>query len=138
LRRALEINEHSLGKDHPAVAKNLNSLAQLLQNTNRQAEAELLMRRALEINERSLGKDHPDVAIILHNLASFLRATNRFAEAEPIMRRAVEILLKFTRTTGHSHPHLQPVVDSYGELLKAMGRSPEELRKLAPELFNGQ
>ena len=81
----------SYGPDHPNVAIRLNNLAQLLQDTNRLAEAEPLMRRALAIDETSYGPDHPNVAIDLNNLASLLQATNRLAEAEPLMRRALAI-----------------------------------------------
>ena len=87
MRRALTIDENSFGPDHPNVAIRLNNLAQLLQATNRLAEAEPLMRRALEIDEKRFGPDHPNVAIRLNNLAGLLRATNRLAEAEPLMRR---------------------------------------------------
>ena len=48
----------------------MNDLAQLLQATNRLAEAEPLMRRALAIDEQSYGADHPEVAIDLNNLAA--------------------------------------------------------------------
>ncbi len=51
MRRALSIDERSLGPDHPNVAVGLNNLAQLLKATNRLAEAEPLMRRALAIDE---------------------------------------------------------------------------------------
>ena len=50
MRRALAIDEKSYGADHPAVARDLNNLAQLLQATNRLGEAEPLMRRALAID----------------------------------------------------------------------------------------
>ncbi|MHC4676409.1 MAG: tetratricopeptide repeat protein, partial [Planctomycetota bacterium] len=56
MRRALAIDEASLGKDHPNVAIHLNNLAGLLQDTNRFAEAEPLIRRALAIGEASLGE----------------------------------------------------------------------------------
>ena len=46
----------------------------LLQDTNRLAEAELLMRRALAIDETSSGPEHPEVAIRLNNLAQLLQA----------------------------------------------------------------
>ena len=49
MRRALAIDERSVGKDHTTVATDLNNLAQLLKDTNRLAEAEPLMRRVLEI-----------------------------------------------------------------------------------------
>ncbi len=47
MRRALIIDEKSFGPEHPNVAIGLSNLAQLLQATNRLAEAEPLMRRAL-------------------------------------------------------------------------------------------
>ena len=63
MRRALAIDEASFGPDHPNVARDLNNLAQLLQDTNRLSDAEPLMRRALAIDEASFGPDHPNVAI---------------------------------------------------------------------------
>jgi hypothetical protein len=139
MRRALGIDEKSYGSDHPLVAIRLNNLASLLQDTNRQAEAEPLIRGALEIDEKSYGSDHPDVAIDLNNLAALLQDTNRLAEAEPLMRRMVEIFLRFTRSTGHQHPHLQAAVNNYGGLLMQMGMTREQviarLREMAPELF---
>ena len=62
---------------------------QLLQATNRPAEAEPLMRRALAIDETAFGAEHPNVARDLNNLASLLQDTNRLAEAEPLVRRAL-------------------------------------------------
>jgi len=50
MRRALEIDEKSFGKDHPEIAIDLNNLAGLLQETNRFSEAESLMHRALQID----------------------------------------------------------------------------------------
>ena len=85
------IGEASFGPDHPTVAIYLNSLAGLLQTTNRLTEAEPLMHRALAISEASFGPDHPTVATRLSNLAALLQATNRLAEAEPLMRRALVI-----------------------------------------------
>jgi nephrocystin-3 len=127
MRRALAINERSLGSDHPEVATQLNNLATLLHHTNRLAEAEPLMRRALAIDEQSYGPEHPRVAICLNNLATLLHDTNRLAEAEPLMRRVVTIFLMSSRDTGHAHPHLQPVVNNYAQLLVAMNRSPSEI-----------
>ena len=137
MRRALAIAEQSYSAEHPKVASHLNTLATLLQATNRLAEAEPLMRRALAIDEQSYGTFHPTVALRLNNLAMLLKATNRLAEAEPLMRRRVDIVLKFTRETGHEHPHLQTAFSNYAELLTAMGRSETEvdaeLRKLQSE-----
>ncbi|HBL26925.1 MAG TPA: tetratricopeptide repeat-containing protein, partial [Acidobacteria bacterium] len=74
MRRALDIDEASVGNDHPDVARDLNNLAQLLQDTNRLAEAEPLMRRAVEILERSLEQEHPRTRNAQRNLAILLEA----------------------------------------------------------------
>ncbi|MCK4628307.1 MAG: tetratricopeptide repeat protein, partial [Sedimentisphaerales bacterium] len=117
----------------------LNNLAGLLQATNRRKEAEPLMRRALTINEASFGVDHPEVARDLNNLAGLLADTNRIEEAEPLMERLSVILLRFTRRTGHPHPHLKDAINNYGNLLMQMGESEEQiaarLKGLDPGMF---
>ena len=126
MRPALAIDERAYGPDHPEVAIRLNNLAQLLQATNRLAEAEPLMRRALAIDERAYGPDHPDVAIRLNNLAQLLQDTNRLDEAEPPMRRALAILLQSTAATGHRLPHLNAAQANYAALLTALGLAPAD------------
>jgi tetratricopeptide (TPR) repeat protein len=122
MRRALAIDERSFGPDHPNVAIRLNNLAQLLQATNRLAEAEPLMRRALAISERSFGPDHPEVATDLDNLAGLLQDTNRLAEAEPLMRRALGIDEK---SLGPDHPNVAVRLINLAGLLRATNRLAE-------------
>jgi tetratricopeptide (TPR) repeat protein len=134
IRRALAINERSYGPEHPNVAIGLNNLAQLLQATNRLEEAEALMRRALAITEKSYGPEHPKVAIRLNNLAQLLQDTNRLEEAEPLMRRTVFIFAKFTRSTGHLHPHLKTALGNYRGILEAMSLGEEEIARRIAEV----
>jgi tetratricopeptide (TPR) repeat protein len=122
MRRALQIDERSLGKDHPSVAVRLNNLAQLLKDTNRLAEAEPLVRRALQIDEQSLGKDHPSVAVRLNNLALLLQDTNRLAEAEPLVRRALQI---DEQSLGKDHPDVAIDLNNLAQLLKDTNRLAE-------------
>ncbi len=88
LNRAISWTESAYGPDDPRTAIALNNLAQLLNDTNRLAEAELLYRRILADIEQAFGREHPNVAAGLNNLAELLRATNRLAEAELLYRRA--------------------------------------------------
>jgi tetratricopeptide (TPR) repeat protein len=134
LRRALAIDEPRFGPDHPEVATDLNNLAELLRATNRLDEAEPLYRRALAIDERAYGPDDPSVATVLNNLALLLQATDRLGEAEPLSRRHLEILLKFTHSTGHEHPHLRAAIDNYTSLLEDMGQSPAQIRTRLDEI----
>ncbi|MBN1973432.1 MAG: tetratricopeptide repeat protein [Sedimentisphaerales bacterium] len=139
MKHAIEIDEKSFGKDHRNIARDLNNLAKLYQNTNRLKEAEPLMKRVLEINEKSFGKDHPDVAMCLNNLAMLYKDTIRLQEAEPLMERSLLIIIRFTRQTGHPHPHLETAIDNFASLLIQIGYSKEQvherLKKLMPELF---
>jgi tetratricopeptide (TPR) repeat protein len=116
------------------VARELNNLAQLLQDTNRLAEAEPLMRRALAIDEASYGTDHPEVARGLNNLAQLLKATNRLAEAEPLMRRALAI---DEASYGTDHPNVAISLNNLAQLLKATNRlaEAEPLMRRVVEIF---
>jgi tetratricopeptide (TPR) repeat protein len=134
IRRALAIDEKSYGPDHPNVARDLSTLAQLLQATNRLGAAEPLMQRALAIVVESYGLDHPEVAIRLNNLAQLLQDTNRLAEAEPLMRRHLEIFFKFTRDTGHEHPHLLGAIGNYSDLLLQMGYTEKQVHERLQEI----
>jgi len=122
MRRALAIDERSLGPDHQEVATGLISLAYLLQTTNRFAEAEPLARRALEIYERSFETDHPEVVSALNNLAQLLKDTNRLAEAEPLMRQALAIC---ERSFGPDHPRVATQLNNLASLLKVTNRLSE-------------
>jgi tetratricopeptide (TPR) repeat protein len=134
MQRGVEILEKSIGKNHPNVASALNNLALLLKATNRLEEAEPLVRRALAIDEKSYGPEHPEVAVALNNLALLLQDTNRLEEAEPLTRRVVAIFLKFTRSTGHLHPHLKPVFGNYRGILEAMSLGEEEIARRIAEV----
>ncbi|MGI9287597.1 MAG: tetratricopeptide repeat protein, partial [Pseudomonadales bacterium] len=114
LQCALAIDEARLGSEHPKVARDLNNLTRLLQDTNRLKEAEPLMRRALAIDEASYGSEHPEVAKDLNNLSQLLKATNRPNEAEPLMRRALAI---FEASAGSEHPYVATKLNNLAQLL---------------------
>jgi predicted component of type VI protein secretion system len=122
LLRALANDEASFGDAHPNFAIRLKNLAQLLQATNRLAEAEPLMRRALAIDEASFGDAHPNVARDLKNLAQLLQATNRPAEAEPLMRRALAI---DEASFGDAHPDVARDLNNLAQLLQHTNRLAE-------------
>ena len=104
------------------VAAASSDLAQLLQNTNRIAEAEPLMRRTLEIDVATFGEQHPTVAKDLCNLAALLEDTNRLGEAEPLRRRALEIDVT---TFGEQHPIVATDLFNLAVLLQDTNRIAE-------------
>lgn len=109
-KRALEIREKVLGKDHPDVAKQLNNLALLCQNQVRNLlsfcrnfssekfdlflqgkceEVERYYQRALEIYESKLGPDDPNVAKTKNNLASAYLKQGKYKEAEVLYKQVL-------------------------------------------------
>jgi tetratricopeptide (TPR) repeat protein len=85
-RRALEIREKSLGKDHPSVVTSLINLALLYMAQGKYDKAEPMYRRVLKINEKSPGKNHPSITTLSKNLAALLRKKDRKAEAQRWMK----------------------------------------------------
>jgi len=90
-RKALAVQESTLGPDHPATANTLNNLATYLDRRGKPEEAEPLQRRALDILDRSLGPLHPDTAAMLTTLAVMLDRQGKLAESEALYRKAVQI-----------------------------------------------
>ena len=125
MRRALAIDEKSFGPEHPNVAIRLNNLAQLLQATNRLAEAEPLMRRALAIDEKSFGPEHPNVAIRLNNLAAAAAGhqpagRGRAADAPRARHRREELR---SRPSQRRHHAQQPGPAAAGHQPAGRGRA---------------
>jgi tetratricopeptide (TPR) repeat protein len=133
-KRALEIDEKALGKDHPDTATSLNTLAVLYHHQGKYAEAEALYKRALEIREKAIGKDHPATATSLNDLANLYHRQGKYAEAEPLLKLALEITEK---AIGKDHPATTLVLENYVYLLYKMNRD-EEATKLAARADGGR
>ena len=125
-KRALDIHEKALGKDHPSTATSLNNLALLYDSQGKYAEAEPLYKRALDIHEKALGKDHPSTARSLNNLAVLYDSQGKYAEAEPLYKRALVI---FEAALGPEDPNVATLLENYADLLRKMNRE-EEAAKL--------
>ena len=77
IRRALVIDEASPLGDHIRTANHLNTLAQILQKTDRSNEAETLMRRHLEVFlniTRHARYEHRHLRPAVMNYAKLLQA----------------------------------------------------------------
>ena len=134
--RYLDIAKDFYPPNAPKIARGLNILALLLQETNRHSEAEPLTRRALAIDEASYGPNHPNVATGLNNLARLLQETNRHNEAEPLYRRALEIN---EASYGPNHPKVATGINNLAFLLNQTNRhsEAEPLYRRALEIVEG-
>ena len=96
MRRALAIDEASLGPGHLKVAMHLNNLAALLKATNRLSDAEPLRRRHLEMIIQSTAAtsyEHPHLSAAIANFSELLEEMGRSqaqirAQVEELRSRA--------------------------------------------------
>jgi CHAT domain-containing protein/tetratricopeptide (TPR) repeat protein len=152
-RRALAIQERSLGPEHPALANTLNNLAAMLDQQGKPVEAEALQRRALAILEKTLGPLHPDTASTLTTLAVSLDRQGRIVDSEQTYQRAVETsraagnprtLLLNTSRLGFSlakRGRLREALPYYREAIDTLDRLYVRTRGLSEEtrqVFLGQ
>jgi tetratricopeptide (TPR) repeat protein len=87
-QRALQLQESTLGSEHPAAFRTLSHLATTDCSAGRFQEAEPLYLRAIEVGEQCLGAAHPDVVATLSNYAALLRKLHRKGEALKLEARA--------------------------------------------------
>lgn len=105
----------------------INTRAYLLDELNRNDEAELLYREVLQLLD-----DHPSLrgqesVGNRNNLAMLLMEMNRFAEAAAEFKRGIDEAIIMV---GAEHPYVAIFRNNYGECLARLGRHDEALREL--------
>ncbi|XP_072268408.1 nephrocystin-3 [Pyxicephalus adspersus] len=124
-RRALQLEELTLGKDTADNARTLNELGVLYYLQNNLETAEMFLKRSLEMRERILGPEHPDCAQSLNNLAALYNEKKQYDKAEELYERALDIR---RRALSPDHPSLAYTVKHLAVLYKRKGK----LDKAAP------
>lgn len=76
-RRALQLHEKVLGKEHPDTLDSMSNLALVLDSLGKYEEAEQMHRQTLKLRKRELGAEHPDTRRSRNNLADCLGAKRR-------------------------------------------------------------
>ncbi|CAG04288.1 unnamed protein product, partial [Tetraodon nigroviridis] len=124
-RRALQLEELTLGKDSADCAKTLNELGVLYYLQNNLDAAKVFLSRSLEMRQRVLGPDHPDCAQSLNNLAALHTERREYEMAEDLYERALDIRKK---ALSPDHPSLAYTLKHLAMLYKRRGK----LEKAAP------
>jgi len=118
VKKAISIQQDTLGDEHLEMSRSLNILASILWERGDYAEAKPIYERTLKIRKKILGPDHLDVAHTLNNLANLLMFQGNYAEAKPLMERALEIREK---AYGPNHEDVANTLNSMGALYYLMG-----------------
>ncbi len=93
LQQALTLKESLFGPDHPQVARTLNTLARVHQETGDLVAAAAGYRRALAIWDRYPQGYAEERAAVLTNLGRLCHLQQRYDEAEALHRRALDAVV---------------------------------------------
>jgi CHAT domain-containing protein/Tfp pilus assembly protein PilF len=89
--RALNLEEKSLGPNHPDIVSSFNYLASLYIKNGAYSKAEPLFQRALKVMEKAPDTNPADFASLLNNYAYLHSQQANYDEAEQMYQRALEI-----------------------------------------------
>gem|GEM_PF-2518177 len=123
-KKALEIVEKVLGKDHPSTATTYNNIAAVLDNQGKYDEAFTWFKKTLEIKERELGKDHPSTATTYNNIAGVLDNQGKYDEALALYQKALVIREK---VLGKDHADTATTYNNIAWVYKNQGKYDEAL-----------
>ena len=115
-KRALEIREKALGKDHQQVAQAANNLGTIYVRSGEQEKAESLFKRALKIYEKALGAESAQLTPVLNNLASVYYVKTDYSKAITLYQRVLSIKEK---TLGSEHREVADALFNLAESYQA-------------------
>ncbi|MDW7771503.1 MAG: tetratricopeptide repeat protein [Desulfobulbaceae bacterium] len=118
-KRALEIREDILGKEHPDLALLMHDYGALFESNGMYEQAEELYTSALEIMEKRLGSSHPGLGATLNKLAGLYEEMEHNEKALPLYERALAIK---ERVLGPDHYDVGTILNSRADLLRRQGR----------------
>lgn len=119
--QVLEMQEKSLGADHPKVAVTLHGLADLCVGRGDFEAGEAHHSRALEIRKRT-APGSLEVASSLGRLARFYKDRGNHEKAQELLRKAAQLA---ETNLGSSNPELAPYLVGEAELLLTLNNFSE-------------
>lgn len=116
--RALVLQEHVLGREHPDTALSLHNMGVVLRAQGQYARARAYHEQALAIRERLTGRVHPDTAWSMYCLGKVLREQGDFAGAQRYYERALAIR---EQVFGREHRDTAWIMHNMGAVWRILG-----------------
>lgn len=110
-----DIDERTIGKQHPYYAMGLEAFADCYEGKGDWVSAEDLLKTAEQIKEAALGIENPETAASLFKLANLYRKQGRFQEAQSYYTESISIIDK---TLGKRHRNYLEFTNEYLKLLR--------------------
>jgi len=136
-RKALQIRERVLGREHADVARSMHRLGRVLWRRGQLAEAESIAEEGVAIQRRMLGNQSLELAMSLNDLSAVLTSRNKLDEAEVILREALAIQ---RRPGGPDNLELAETLDNlrYVFTMQVRNGAPATPRKLQESAAMGK
>jgi len=127
-RRALDLRERVIGKEHEDTLVSRNEIGLSLQYQGKYPEAEKIYREILTLNEKLLVQKDLDTLVTRHNLGAVLNSQGKYAESKKMVE---ETLLLEEAILGKDNPGTLASKFLLGSVLQAQGKLVE-----AEKIFN--
>ncbi len=131
VRRAIDIDERTLGADDPRTLDAKTTLALVYFKDTRLAEAEALQREILAAQRRVLGPDHPDTVRSMAGLGGTLLQEGKLAEAATLHEAVLDVR---RRTLGPDDEDTLRALDNLALTLTQQGQRKEAIARLIESL----
>lgn len=120
-KKALDLQEQTLGKNSPELVPNLNHIAELYSIHKDYNLAESLLKRASDIQRSGYGADSMQFAGQLRRLSELYKEQGLEAKSQSIMNQAVAIEQKLPATSGSGMKSAEQKPE--GEAISSAGSS---------------
>jgi len=91
-KKALEMNLHTVGVEHPETAAAHNSLGTVYQDMGDESQAEIHFAKCLEIQLHTVGTQSPEVSNTYNNLATILFRRGSLEDAKQLFEKALQVM----------------------------------------------
>ena len=125
--KALEIQEKTLGENHPDTAISYNGMASAYRGLGNYKKALKYYKKTLSIREKTLGENHPHTVMMYDSIGSIYKELDDYEQALKYHKKALEIQEK---TLGENHPDTAIGYGNIGSLYANLGDYKEALRYL--------
>ena len=121
-KELIESARRVLGPQHPGTLVAMSTLAMVLNDEKRFADAEKLYREVLEAQRQTLGPEHASTLLTMGNLGFVLIQEKNYSEAEKVLREA---LAGLRRVLGPSHEVTADAAHKLARVLALEGKRDE-------------
>ncbi|MGD2086647.1 MAG: toll/interleukin-1 receptor domain-containing protein [Candidatus Aminicenantes bacterium] len=115
LKKAMEIREILLDKQHPDLAESYNNLSLIYRDSGQLEQALKFLKKAIKILKKAQGKDRSYLGFAYNNLSLIYQDLSQLEQALEFQKKAIKICEK---NLDKYHPHLASFYNNLSTIYK--------------------